>query len=199
MFKKVLTLAVLLAPAMASAQGVYLVFGGAVGSADLQGIEDSYGPGSSLTSDDDVERAIAGVGMRISPYLSLEGSYMSEVENRVEDNISDVDTLEHSGVQLAVIGTAPLTSQLSLTGKLSANYMSTDYNYRVNNVLLYSEDQRAAHLGFGVGMAFQANDAVAVRFGYERIMMQDVIDPGFLGASGDVDVDQASLSVQFNF
>ena len=198
MFKKTLTIAILLAPDMASAQGAYLVFGGAVGSADMQGIEDSYGPGASLKTDDDVQRAIAGVGISVSPYLAFEGVYLSSVENTVKDS-TDEDALEHSGIQLAVIGSASVTPQISLTAKLSANYMSTEYTYRISNLLAYSEEQRNTHLGIGVGVAFQANDAVALRFGYERIMMKDVVDQAFLGESGDVDLDQATLTLQYNF
>lgn len=198
MLKKLVVALALAAPALASAEGVYLVFGGAAGSADMQGIEDSYGPGAQLQTDDDVQRAVVGVGAKVSPYLALEGVYMTTSENRVED-ATDEDTLEHSGVQLAVVAAAPLTAQLSLTGKLSANLMNTDYNFRSSNVLVYSEEQRKIHLGAGVGLAFQMNDAVALRFGYERIMMTDVIDQSFLGADGDVDVDQASLTLLFNF
>lgn len=198
MLKKLVIALALTAPALASAEGVYLVLGGAAGSADMQGIEDSYGPGAQLQTDDDVERAVVGIGAKVSPYLALEGVYMTTAENRVED-ATDEDTLDHNGVQLAIVAAAPLTAQLSLTGKLSANFMNTDYNYRSGNVLIYSEEQRKVHLGAGLGLAFQMNDAVALRLGFERIMMNDVVDQDFLGADGDVDVDQTSVSLLFSF
>lgn len=198
MLKKLVIALALTAPALASAEGVYLVLGGAAGSADMQGIEDSYGPGAQLQTDDDVERAVVGIGAKVSPYLALEGVYMTTAENRVED-ATDEDTLDHNGVQLAIVAAAPLTAQLSLTGKLSANFMNTDYNYRSGNFLIYSEEQRKVHLGAGLGLAFQMNDAVALRLGFERIMMNDVVDQDFLGADGDVDVDQASVSLLFSF
>lgn len=198
MLKKLVIALALTAPALASAEGVYLVLGGAAGSADMQGIEDSYGPGAQLQTDDDVERAVVGIGAKVSPYLALEGVYMTTAENRVEDATKE-DTLDHNGVQLAIVAAAPLTAQLSLTGKLSANFMNTDYNYRSGNVLIYSEEQRKVHLGAGLGLAFQMNDAVALRLGFERIMMNDVVDQDFLGADGDVDVDQTSVSLLFSF
>lgn len=198
MLKKLVIALALTAPALASAEGVYLVLGGAAGSADMQGIEDSYGPGAQLQTDDDVERAVVGIGAKVSPYLALEGVYMTTAENRVED-ATDEDTLDHNGVQLAIVAAAPLTAQLSLTGKLSANFMNTDYNYRSGNFLIYSEEQRKVHLGAGLGLAFQMNDAVALRLGFERIMMNDVVDQDFLGADGDVDVDQTSVSLLFSF
>lgn len=198
MLKKLVIALALTAPALASAEGVYLVLGGAAGSADMQGIEDSYGSGAQLQTDDDVERAVVGIGAKVSPYLALEGVYMTTAENRVED-ATDEDTLDHNGVQLAIVAAAPLTAQLSLTGKLSANFMNTDYNYRSGNVLIYSEEQRKVHLGAGLGLAFQMNDAVALRLGFERIMMNDVVDQDFLGADGDVDVDQTSVSLLFSF
>lgn len=198
MLKKLVIALALTAPALASAEGVYLVLGGAAGSADMQGIEDSYGSGAQLQTDDDVERAVVGIGAKVSPYLALEGVYMTTAENRVED-ATDEGTLDHNGVQLAIVAAAPLTAQLSLTGKLSANFMNTDYNYRSGNVLIYSEEQRKVHLGAGLGLAFQMNDAVALRLGFERIMMNDVVDQDFLGADGDVDVDQTSVSLLFSF
>lgn len=197
MIKKVLLASLLAVPAVASAQGAYFIAGAGMGSADLGNIEASYG-GAPTTSDDDVMRAVIGVGVQMSDFLGFEGTYQSKVENTVQDS-TDEDSLKHQGVQLAVVGRAPLAPQFALVGKLSANLMSTDYAYRVSGTPVYSENSSGAHLGAGFGAEIRANDQVALRLMAERIMMNDIIDQNFLGEPGDVDVDQVSLTFNFMF
>ncbi|MES2919751.1 MAG: outer membrane beta-barrel protein [Pseudomonadota bacterium] len=198
MIKKVLLASLLAVPALASAQGgVYFTAGLATGSADLENIEASYG-GTPTTSDDDVLRAVIGIGAQLSDYLGVEGTYHSNVENTVKGG-AGVDTLEHQGVQLAVLGRAPLAPQFAVVGKLSANLMNTEYDYSVGGSQVYAEDTTGAYLGMGVGAEFRANDQVALRLMAERIMLNDIIDEDFLGEPGDVDVDQVTLSLNFQF
>lgn len=197
MFKKVLLASLLALPAIASAQGgAYFIAGGAMGSADLKNIENSYG-GTPTTSDDEVLRAVIGVGAQFSEFLGFEATYHSNVENTVKGG-GDEDILEHQGVQFAVVGRAPLAPQFALLGKLSANLMNTEYEYRTG-LGSYAEDTTKAHLGIGVGAELRANDQVSVRLMAERIMMDDIIDQNFLGEPGDVDVDQVSLTFNFSF
>lgn len=198
MMKKVLLASLLAVPALASAQvGPYFTAGIAMGSADLKNIEASYGS-NPTTSDDDVLRAVIGGGIQVSDYLAFEGTYQSKVENKVEGG-GDQDLLQHQGIQLAVLGRAPLAPQFALVGKLSANLMNTQYEYRVGGSSVYSEDNTGAYLGMGFGAEFRANDQVALRLMAERIMMNDIIDQNFLGEPGDVDVDQVSLAFNFQF
>lgn len=197
MFKKVLLASLLALPAIASAQeGPYFIAGGAMGSADLENIEASYGA-TPTRSDDEVLRAVVGIGARFSEFLGFEATYQSNVENTVEGG-GDEDILEHQGVQFAVLGMAPLAPQFAILGKLSANVMNTEYEYRTA-LGSYAEDTTKAHLGFGVGAELRANDQVAVRLMAERIMMDDIIDQNFLGQPGDVDVDQVSVTFNFQF
>lgn len=198
MMKKVLLASLLAVPAFASAQvGPYFTAGVAMGSADLKNIEASYG-GFPTTSDDDILRAVIGIGFELSDFLAVEGTYQSKVENTVAGT-GDEDVLDHQGVQLAVLGRAPLAPQFALVGKLSANLMNTQYEYRVSNTSVYSEDNTGAYLGIGFGAEFRANDQVALRLMAERIMMNDIIDQNFLGEPGDVDVDQVTLGFNFQF
>lgn len=198
MFKKVLLASLLALPAIASAQGgPYFIAGGALGSADLENIEASYGS-FPTTSDDEVLRAVVGIGAQFSDYLGFEATYHSNVENTVQGG-GDEDILEHQGVQFAVLGRAPLAPQFAVLGKLSANLMNTEYEYRVGGTSVYAEDNTGAHLGMGVGAEFRANDQVALRLMAERIMMDDIIDQNFLGQPGDVDLDQVSLTFNFQF
>jgi hypothetical protein len=201
---KKLTLACLLAvPSLASAaSGAYLVAGGASGSVDLKDIEQSYL--APHTTDDDVTRALIGVGARVNPFLAVEGVYMTESDNTVESRaVGDRDTFEHSGLQLSVLGLAPITPQFGLFGRLSANVLNTNYMYEDTNlgVTVFKDDQTGAHLGFGFGANLQVNDVVGLRLQWERIMMQDLT---IIGATGfperaNIDVDQTSVALTFNF
>lgn len=201
MLKKLALACLLAAPSLASAGGVYLVAGGASGSADLQDIENTYAP--PYATDDKITRALIGIGASVSPYLAVEGLYMSEADVTVESTGPGYrDTLEHSGIQLAVIGKAPITPQFSMFGRLAANYLSTTYTVEDTSIgyTMYEEDKTSPHLGIGFGAAFQVNDAVGVRLQWERIMIQDLTIVGASGLeSGDVDVDQTSVALTFNF
>jgi hypothetical protein len=198
MIKKVVLASLLAMPALASAQGIYFTAGAGLGSTDMENIENSYGAGASLTTDDDVQRAVLGVGAEINEFLAVEGVYMSEAEASVGDGVVE-DTLEHSGIQLAVMAKAPLAPQFALFGKLSANLMSTDYTFDAPAPFSYSESNSGVYLGIGVGAEVRVNDSVGIRASVERIMLDDIIDENFLTEPGDVDVNQFTLALNFYF
>ncbi len=187
MFKKLAVLIALTAPASAFA-GPYLVLGGAMGSADLGDVEESYAP-LSVDSDDKFGRALIGIGADINPYLGIEALYMTEAEVSVSTPLVET-TLKNSGFQLAVLGKAPLTNQLSLFGKLSGNYLEV----KADTTGTGSEKDSNFQLGFGVGLHYQVNDSVGVRLVGERIQIREAIN-----GEGDSDLDQASLAVTFAF
>lgn len=193
MLKKLAIATLFFVPAIASAASGYLVAGGAIGSTDMGDIEETYAP--PFKTDDDVQRAVIGGGVELNPYLALEAVYMSEVKNKVES-----DELEHSGLQAAIIGKAPLTPQFSLFGRLSANSILTDYRYD-DGVFSFDEEEAGAYLGFGFGADFQVNDQVGFRLQFERIQISDItiLDENLDETSGDFDVDQTSLAVKFVF
>lgn len=190
MFKKLALLAVLSVPASAFA-GPYLLLGGAMGKADLADVEESYSP-VAVETEDSFGRALIGIGADINPYLGIEALYMTEGEVSVEaDSIDTETTLKNSGFQFAVLGKAPLTQQLSLFGKLSANYL--EVKGETESPLGNDSDKDSKfQLGFGVGLHYQVNDSVGLRLAAERIQIRDVFD-------GDSDMDQASLAVTFGF
>lgn len=198
MLKKLALVSLLTFPALASAQGVYFTVGAGLGSTDMENIEASYGPGATLTTDDEVQRAVIGIGAQVNEFLAVEGTYMSEAEAKVTDGFV-VDTLEHSGLQLAVLAKAPVAPQFALFGKLSANLMSTDYRFDAPAPFAYSESNSGAYLGIGIGAEVRVNDAIGIRAGVERIMLDDIIDENFLTEPGDVDVDQFTLGLNFYF
>lgn len=198
MFKKTALAGLLALPSLASAQGIYFIAGAANGSVDLGDIEATYAP--PYASDDDLTRAVIGLGASVNPYLAFEGVYLSEVENSVKDS-SFEDTLEHSGLQLAVLGKVPVTAQFNVFGKLSANYIATNYHFQDTPLTqIYDEDKTGAYLGFGAGISFQANDTVGLRLQAERIFIKDVTIVGMFGPeSADFAVDQVNLGLTFSF
>lgn len=183
MLKKLVVALTLVMPAMAMAQGPYFTMGAAFGNVDLGEID-----AGATSSDDELQRIVIGGGVKLNPMLSLEALYLSNVENDIEFGLGDA-TLDHSGVQLAVLAAAPLTSQLSLFGKISGNYLNVEYEDALGSL-----DDTGMHLGVGAGLSFQATDQVGLRATFERLMVTDVG-----GSDGDFDVDQIALSLNYSF
>lgn len=174
-------------PALALARpGPYFTVGGAFGSVDLSAAEQ---PGS--TSDDDVQRVVIGGGYNLNDSLALEALYLTNVENTIKYGLF-TDTLDHEGLQLSVRASIPFTAQFSMFGKVSANFLKTEY--ASNNPFVSPVDDTGLHVGAGAGLAFQATDQLGLRATFERLMITDV------GSSdGDFDVDQLALSLNYSF
>lgn len=191
MHKKIALLAALALPSLASANP-YIIAGAASGKADMADIEAFYG---SHDTDDSFTRALIGIGADINPNIGVEAVYMTEGETTVSDG-TQKDTLKNSGVQFALLGKAPLTPQLNVFGKISANYLNVKWQYEdylapVNN---YSADDSKFQLGYGIGLHYQVVDNVGVRVALERIQVRDAIQ-----GAGDSDVDQVSAGFTFGF
>ncbi|HEX4869129.1 MAG TPA: outer membrane beta-barrel protein [Moraxellaceae bacterium] len=192
MHKKLALLAALALPSLALANP-YIIAGAASGTADLSDIESYYGPGHD--TDDSFTRGIIGIGADLNPNLAVEASYLTEGEVTVSDG-TQTDTLTNSGVQFALLGKAPLTPQLNVFGKISANYMNVEWQYQDNLVPVnnYTVDDSKFQLGYGIGLHYQVVDNVGVRVALERIQIRDAIQ-----GAGDSDVDQVSAGFTFGF
>jgi opacity protein-like surface antigen len=208
MIRKLAMTLLLAAPAAAFAQGPYLMFGGASSTTDMGPVTSAYADnGVQVTSkDDNGGRAVIGIGANVNQFLAFEAAYLTNISNKVNgtNGIDRVSSeLQHKGLQLAVIGKAPLTPQFSLSVKLSANHLQSDYEQVGTGTLAlgnYSEKHTKTHLGYGIGASYQVNDNVGVRLGLERIEMNDVVDKNALnGHSGDFAVDLASLALVYSF
>lgn len=198
MFKKIVMAVVLATPAMSFAD-VYLTVGAAIGSTDMEAIEETYGS-DPVEVEDDVQRAVIGAGIEVNKYLAFEASYLTSVDNEV-GSIAAKDELSHQGIQLAALGRAPITEQFSVYAKLTANVLSTEYKYSDISGNYAEGDDSGTYLGFGVGLAYRINDSVGVRLGAERIQIKDVTiaDANLDPAPADFDVTQASLMLDFHF
>lgn len=188
MLKQFALAAVLAAPALAAADP-YVVLGVASGKADLSDLQDTFTPGVH-TVDDNYVRALVGAGLGVNRNLALEAAYLTDGKVSVSEP-GRTDTLKASGLQLSVIGLAPLTPQFSLFGKLTANYLRLKWS---TNPVPSSQSDVGFRPGFGVGMQFRASDAVGVRLAAERIQVRDAFP-----SHSDSDLDEVSLAVQYAF
>jgi hypothetical protein len=136
--------------------------GAAFGSVDLDVLE---GPGTTCQPMMTVQRVVIGAGTQLNESLALEALYLTNSENTVKTGAT-TETLDHSGVQLSVLVGAPLTSQFSLFGKVSANFMSVEYEDSTTPA--NAMDDSGIHLGVGAGLAFQVNDQMGLRATFER-------------------------------
>ena len=117
MLKKLIVAMALTTPALALAQqpGPYFTVGVAGGSIDLGAL------GAGSASDDDVQRVVIGAGAQLNENLAVEATYLTNSEGT-----TTTKKLNHSGGQLAVLMSAPMTPQFSLFGKVSANYLTVE-------------------------------------------------------------------------
>ena len=187
MLKKLIVAMALTTPALALAQqpGPYITVGVAGGSVDLSALEVA-----GSVSDDDVQRVVIGAGAQLNANLAVEAVYLTNSEGTVKTG-PITQKLNHSGGQLAVLMSAPMTPQFSLFGKVSANYLTVEYE---SSLPFSSQDDSGFHLGVGAGVAFQVNDQMGVRATFERLMIADAGN-----GNNDFDVDQIAVALNYSF
>lgn len=184
MLKQLVVALAVATPALALAQqGPYFTIGGAFGSVDLSEID-----AGATRTDDEVQRVVIGGGYQLNENLALEAAYLTNVENTV-DTGPVTQTLDHEGLQLAVLAYIPFTAQFSVFGKVSANYLNVEYEAPLTKL-----DDTGMHLGAGAGLAYQVSDELGLRATFERLMITDIGN-----SSGDFDVDQVALSLNYSF
>lgn len=188
MLKKLAAAVVFMAPAMAMAvqPGPYFSLGAAFGSVDLSAAENAFTTGT----DDEVQRVAIGAGYNLNDSLALEALYLTNVENTIEYGVDEA-TLDHDGLQLSVLAHIPLSPQLTVFGKASANLLNVEFDAPGT---VFDEDDSGLHLGVGAGLAYQVSDQLGLRATFERLMVTDVG-----GSDGDFDVDQVALSLNYSF
>jgi hypothetical protein len=193
-FTKQLTAALLLAPAMASAQP-YLIAGVGTGSTDTDWVQAAFDPGAK--ADDDLQRAVIGMGVRANENLAVEAVYLSRAEATVEGSILGVPSRidqEHQGLQVGLVASAPLTPQFAVFGKLTGNLLSIDMDTTMNGSTVMQDSDTGLWVGAGFGVQLQFNDRVGLRLGLERTFVSEFADY----TDGDFDIDQASATLHFS-
>jgi len=183
MLKKLIVAMALTTPALALAQqpGPYFTVGVAGGSIDLGAL------GAGSASDDDVQRVVIGAGAQLNENLAVEATYLTNSEGT-----TTTKKLNHSGGQLAVLMSAPMTPQFSLFGKVSANYLTVEIED--STPFIATVDDSNFHLGVGAGVAFQVSDQMGIRATFERLMITDAGN-----SNNDFDVDQIAVALNYSF
>lgn len=129
-------------------------------------------------------------GYQLLPYLALEGGYydLGEFNFQTDTTPNSMYSGETSiqGVNLALVGTFPLTEQLSALAKLGLVYHDSETRLSSNGLVDVSgrdvDNQYFKHQ-YGVGLQYQVNTALALRLEAERYRIDDLV-----GSSGDIDV-----------
>ena len=127
------------------------------------------------------------VGYRFNRNLAAEAFYV----NLGKSTAANSNTGTTGGLGIAVRGYAPITRNVSLTGRFGAANLTTNWNSPVNGANI-SASQSKVGLMYGVGLAFDAGARTEIRLGYDRYTVGS--DDPATGSAG-----YASLGVAFSF
>jgi OmpA-OmpF porin, OOP family len=138
-------------------------------------------------------------GYQLMPYLALEGGYfdLGEFSFRADTVPMSLYAGETSikGINLALVGTLPLTDQLSALAKLGLTYNDSDTRFSSNGLVGVNSFNSSTHYTshqFGVGLAYQLTTALALRLEAERYRIDDLV-----GNKGDIDVVTLGLTYRY--
>ena len=138
-------------------------------------------------------------GYQLFPYLAVEGGFFDLGTFNFQ-----ADTLPISlytgetaikGVNLDVVGTLPLSEQLSALAKLGVTYNDSDTRFSSNGLVGVNNFSSSTHHSsyqYGIGLAYQFTQALALRLEAERYRIDDLV-----GHKGDIDV--MTLGVTYRY
>jgi OOP family OmpA-OmpF porin len=183
-------LACLLSPvALAAEPGIYAGFnlGRASSKIDKTRITDElFAPGFTYTSrrsdTKDVGFKLYG-GYQFTPYFSLEAGYFDLGSYNLDTAILPAGMLLSDmgirGINFDAVFTLPVSDKMSVFARAGMNKIQLDSDFygsgSAANGNYPSGNRRDTHEKFGVGMAYEINDAVSVRVEAERYNLEDVI------------------------
>ena len=176
-FKQIaIAAALLVGSQLAIADGVYLI--ASVGPAipassvksDLDSSFISAGYRGLSTSMSNGTSMRGGLGYAIGDTLAVEGAYFNSGTMTYSGTASGVGVnadLKVTAMQIAIVGSFPVSDQLSLYGKFGYSHASTDAAVRFGTFTgSTSENKNSA--GYGVGAMYKVSDKISVRAGYEK-------------------------------
>jgi len=160
---KKISIAVLLsafvaAPAMADNTGKFYVAGD-YGSVSFTNSE--VAPGARPFPNAGAVR-ISG-GYHFSPMLAVEAGYLIIGDSTVQYRTFS-DTTKNSALQIAAVGTFPVTPAFDLIGKLG---MSLNSNKLTSTDGFYNSSTSSTSLMFGIGAQYNVNKKLSIRAQYE--------------------------------
>jgi OOP family OmpA-OmpF porin len=166
LMKKVVLLLAALAAAPAFAQNVYVT--GSVGYAEQKVEIDA---GSAKENDTGYS---AAVGYRFTPNFGVEGGYVSF--GKVSDSEGAVSaSLKPESYYAAVVGTYPVSAQVSLSAKVGVARSSTKLSV-TDGVTSVSAKPKNTTAMFGIGAAYAVTPSLAIVAEYQyfgKVMDED--------------------------
>lgn len=164
--KQVVLLLAALAAAPAFAQNVYVA--GSVGqSVYSMSIDGEKG-------NDSAGGFTAAVGYRVTPAFSVEGGYAAF--GKITDSYgSDSISIKSDAIYGALVGTFPISANISLTGKLGVARGSSRFNLDIDNQTgSFKENATGVMFGFGAAYAVTPKLALVTEFQhFGKVMNED--------------------------
>ena len=176
------------------------------GGADAQRISDSVvaplvgGFGSqTITSDNRDTGYKVFLGYQMNPWLGVELGYFHLGKQRFTNTTVPLGALQgqlrSQGANLDLVGTVPLTTNLSGLVRAGVAYARTRGEFTGTGAVAVtnpSPSDRSANLKLGVGLQYAFNPSVLVRGEFERYRNSDAV-----GGHGHVNLISASLVFPF--
>jgi OOP family OmpA-OmpF porin len=138
-------------------------------------------------------------GYQFNRYLSLEGGAFSLGKFGYRATTTPAGTLDGEarirGLNLDVVGTLPITGELSLFARGGLTYAEARDTFRGTGMVVVSNPnpkERAANWKAGVGLQYAFTPALSLRAELERYRINDAV-----GNKGDIDM--ASLALVYRF
>jgi len=139
-------------------------------------------------------------GYQFNNHFSLEGGYFDLGEfnySAVTIPAGTVDgTISLRGINLDLVGFAPITERLSAFGRLGVNYAETEDTFTgtgAANVADQNRKERNTNPKYGVGLQYAFNDNLAMRLEAERYRTNDAV------ANSKSNVDLISVGLVYHF
>lgn len=158
--------------------GLYV--GGNYGYVKVDGDDD-------FDDDNDMKQAI--IGLRLNPYIGLEGSYIDF--GKYGSSAANAST---DGYTAALKLTAPIADRIDLYAKGGQLWYDTDYEFAG---VSGSEDDTAVFAGAGIGFKLAESLLLNVEYTWYDVDLDanQVVN----GANSDTDLRQASIGIEYRF
>jgi len=180
--------------------------GGSIGQSratidDARITRNLLGAGITVNSIADDNRSIGYKffgGYQFNPYLSLESGYFDLGKFGYTATTATgtvTGRLKLRGVNLDLVGSLPLTEDLSVLGRLGGTYAQTRDNFSTTGALTVvnpNPTKKAWNYKFGAGLQYDITKALSVRIEAERYRINDAV-----GNRGDIDLYSAGLVYRF--
>jgi OOP family OmpA-OmpF porin len=138
-------------------------------------------------------------GYQFNKNFALEGGYFDLGKFGFTANTSGPGTLNGnikiSGVNLDVVGTAPINERFSVFGRIGINYADAKDSFSVTGAVPLANPSPSKHdtnYKFGLGIQYAFSPVLAMRAEAERYRVNDAV-----GNKGDVDLWSLGLIYRF--